>query len=231
MIIMYAAINGTEKNKSVYIMQSYRKPDGKTSSLVFRKLGRSDELLGQFSEDQVQMIVWAKQKAKKDTQNYSAKNANVSISLSQTSCIPKDEERCFNVGYLFPQKICTDLRIDNIFRTIRSRHNFTYNFHAILADLIYARILSPSSKLSSFRIKKHYWSHLNILYRMFIVHYRLWLRTLLLFKKNYIVIQILFTRETTKFCITTARITILRLNKKTALNVMEKVKRIVLILS
>lgn len=147
---MYAAINGTGNNKSVYIMQSFRKPDGKTSSRVFRKLGRLDELLQQFSGNQEQMMIWAKQEAAKDTENHSAKNANVSITLSQTAYIPKEEERCFNVGYLFLQKICTDLRIDNICRKIRSRHKFTYDFHAIITDLIYARILSPSSKLSSF---------------------------------------------------------------------------------
>jgi len=96
------------------------------------------------------MMLWAKQEAAKDTENHSIKNTNISITLSQSAYIPKNEERSFNVGYLFLQKICTDLRIDNICRTIRSRHKFTYDFHAILTDLIYARILSPSSKLSSF---------------------------------------------------------------------------------
>ena len=42
---MYAAITGTGKNKSVYIMQSFRKKNGRTSSRVHRKLGRLDDLL------------------------------------------------------------------------------------------------------------------------------------------------------------------------------------------
>ena len=42
---MYAAITGTGKNKSVYIMQSFRKENGRTSSRVHRKLGRLDDLL------------------------------------------------------------------------------------------------------------------------------------------------------------------------------------------
>lgn len=149
-IIMYAAINGTGNNKSVYIMQSYRKPDGKTSSRVFRKLGRLDKLLEQYSGNQEKMMIWARQEAAKDSLAHSTKNANVSISFSQTAHIPRDEERSFNIGYLFLQKICTNLRIDNICRNIRSRHKFTYDFHAIITDLVYARILSPSSKLSSF---------------------------------------------------------------------------------
>lgn len=149
-IIMYVAINGTGNNKSVYIMQSYRKEDGKTSSRVFRKLGRLDELLRRFSDDHDQMMAWAKQEAAKDTDNYSAKNGTVSVSLSQTAYIPKNEDRSFNIGYLFLQQICTGLRLDNICRKIHNRHKFTYDFSAILTDLIYARILSPSSKMSSY---------------------------------------------------------------------------------
>jgi len=147
---MYAAITGTGNNKSVYIMQSYRKENGKTSTRIFRKLGRLDELLERFADDKAKMMEWAKLEAAKDTKEYSAKSANVSVVLSQTEYIPKDEERSFNVGYLFLKKICSQLRIDNICRNIRNRHKFSYDVQAILTDLIYARILSPSSKLSSY---------------------------------------------------------------------------------
>lgn len=149
-IFMYVAINGTNNNKSVYIMQSYRKENGQTSSRVYRKLGRLDELLARFSGSHEQMMAWAKQEAAKDTAIYNSKTEMVSVSFSQTSHIPKDEERCFHVGYLFLQQLCTELRLDNICRKIRDRHKFSYDFHAILTDLIYARILSPSSKLSSY---------------------------------------------------------------------------------
>ncbi len=147
---MYVAINGTDNNKSVYVMQSYRKENGRTSSRVYRKLGRLDELLEQFSGNHEQMMLWAKQEAEKDTLAYNSKTEAMTISLSQTAYIPKDEERSFNAGYLFLQQLCTELRLDSICRKISNRHKFTYDFHAILTDLIYARILSPSSKLSSY---------------------------------------------------------------------------------
>ena len=147
---MYVSITGGTDNKDVYIVQSYRKQNGKTSSKIYRKLGKYNHLLKQFAGSHDQLMKWAKEEAAKDTKNYSIKNSNVSISLSQTTHIPREEERSFNVGYLFLQMICSNLRIDNICRRIRSLHKFTYDFHAILTDLIYARILSPSSKLSSF---------------------------------------------------------------------------------
>lgn len=147
---MYISINGTEANKRVYIMQSYRKENGKTSSRIHRKLGRLDELLERFSGDYEQMMAWAKQEADKDTFSYHSETEAVSLSLSQTAYIPKDEERSFNVGYLFLQQLCTELHLESICRKISNRHNFEYNLHAVLTDLIYARILSPSSKRSSY---------------------------------------------------------------------------------
>lgn len=147
---MYAAINGTGNNKSVYIMQSFRKEDGKTSSRVFRKLGKLDALLAEFNGDKEKMMEWAKAEAIKDTEIHSQKSAMVSVSLSQTAYIPLDEERSFNVGYLFLQKLCSELRVDNICRNIKNRHHYEYDLNAIMTDLIYARILSPGSKLSSY---------------------------------------------------------------------------------
>lgn len=147
---MYVSITGVENNKDVYINQSYRKENGKTSSRIHRKLGKLNELLRQFDGDFDAMMTWAKCEALKDTEEYNAKTSDVSISLSRTAYIPKDEERCFQAGYLFLQKLCTQLKIDSICKKISKHHKYTYDLGAILTDLIYARILSPSSRLSSF---------------------------------------------------------------------------------
>ncbi len=147
---MYVSITGVENNKDVYINQSYRKENGKTSSRIYRKLGKLNELLRRFDGDFDAMMAWAKSEAEKDTAEYNDKTSDVSVPLSRTAYIPKDEERCFQTGYLFLQKLCAQLKIDSICNKISKRHKYTYDLGAILTDLIYARILSPSSRLSSF---------------------------------------------------------------------------------
>lgn len=147
---MYVNITGSKNNKDVYLYQSYRKDNGKTSSRIYKKLGKYNELLDQFSGDEAKMMDWAKQEAEKQTLLYNQQKEKVTVSFSPLARIPLDEARLFNVGYLFLQQLCGELRIDNICRNIRNRHKFTYDFHAILTDLIYSRILSPSSKLSSY---------------------------------------------------------------------------------
>ena len=147
---MYVSITGNKGNQDVYIKQSYRKDNGKTSSRIYKKLGKYNDLLAQFSGDETAMMDWAKKEAEKETLLYNQRKERITVSFSPLARIPLDEERLFNVGYLFLQQLCTELRLDNICRNIRNHHRFTYDFHAILTDLIYARILSPSSKLSSF---------------------------------------------------------------------------------
>ena len=147
---MYICITGSENNKDVYIKQSYRKDNGKTSSRIYKKLGKYNELLTRFAGDENAMLDWAKKEAAKETNLFNQQKEKVSLSFSQFARIPLDEERLFNVGYLFLQKLCGEIRLDNICRNIRSRHKFKYDIHAILTDLVYARILSPSSKLSSY---------------------------------------------------------------------------------
>ena len=61
---MYICITGSDNNKDVYIKQSYRKPNGKTSSRIHRKLGKYNDLLEQFSGDSDKLMAWAKPVAK-----------------------------------------------------------------------------------------------------------------------------------------------------------------------
>lgn len=147
---MYVNTTGSTNNKDVYIYQSYRKENGKTSSRIYRKLGKFNDLLDQFDGDEDAMMAWAREEAAKDTEAYNRQKEKVSVELSPMMRIPLKEKRNFNVGYLFLQQICNQLKIGNICRNIRNRHKFTYDLHAILTDLIYARILSPSSKMSSY---------------------------------------------------------------------------------
>ena len=125
---MYITITGSKNNKDVYIAQSFRKENGKTSSRIHKKLGKLNDLLEQFYGDEEKMMAWAKEEAVKETALFNQNQEKVSIYFSQTARIPLDEERAFNVGYLFLQRLCSELRIDNICRNIRNRHKFINHF-------------------------------------------------------------------------------------------------------
>lgn len=147
---MYINITGSANNKDVYIYQSYRKDNGKTSSRIYKKLGKYNQLLERFSGDEDALMKWAHAQARTATEDYRRANGKITVDFSPAARINMQESRVFHTGYLFLQSLCTELRLDQICRSIKTRHQFKYDFGAILTDLIYARILSPSSKRSSY---------------------------------------------------------------------------------
>ena len=147
---MYIAITGSKNNKDVYIYRSFRKENGKASSCIYKKLGKYNALLEQFDGNEDKLMTWAKEQAAKETELYKQHTGKISVEFSKAAAIPMNERRSFNVGYLFLQKLCSQLRLDKVCRTIKSRHKFKYDLNAILTDLVYARILSPASKLASY---------------------------------------------------------------------------------
>ena len=66
------------------------------------------------------------------------------------------KQKLFSGGYLFLQSIYYGLKMDSFCRKIKIRHKFEYDLNAILSDLVYTRVLEPSSKSSSFRAAKHF---------------------------------------------------------------------------
>ncbi len=151
---MYIAITGSQNNKDVYIYRSFRKENGKVSSRIYKKLGKYNSLLEQFDGDRDKLMVWAKEQAALETELYNKQHGKITVEFSQTATITLNEQRSFNVGYLFLQDLCAKLRLDKLCRSIKERYKFKYDFNAILTDLIYARILSPASKLASYEYCK-----------------------------------------------------------------------------
>lgn len=90
---MYVNITGSANNKDVYIYQSFRKENGKTSSHIYKKLGKMNDLLAQFDNDKDKMMAWARNEAKKETELYNLKNGKVSVDFSQGARILKNEQR------------------------------------------------------------------------------------------------------------------------------------------
>ena len=79
---MYVSITGNKGNQDVYIKQSYRKDNGKTSSRIYKKLGKYNDLLAQFSGDETAMMDWAKKEAEKETLLYNQRKERITVSFS-----------------------------------------------------------------------------------------------------------------------------------------------------
>lgn len=146
----------TSKSKnaeSFYIKQSYIDANGKSTSRTIRKLGTLEELLKEHGPTRDDVMAWAREQARIETEKYEQEKENhcLPVIFHPNRKIPYGERRMFNGGYLFLQSIYHELRLPSVCRKIRGRHQYKYDLNAILSDLIYTRVLDPRSKCSSYK--------------------------------------------------------------------------------
>ena len=151
----------TSKSKnaeSFYIKQSYVDGNGKSTTRTIRKLGTLKDLLVEHGPTRDDVMAWAREQARIETEKYDQEKENCSfpVMFHPNRKIPHGEQRCFSGGYLFLQKLYYELGMDRICRKIRAKYHYEYDLNAILSDLIYTRVLEPGSKRSSYAAAKRF---------------------------------------------------------------------------
>ena len=146
---MKLTISKSKNAEQLYICQSYRNSSGKSTSRIFKKLGTMESLLPEHDNDREKVIAWAKEQARICTEEEKNGALNISIDFSEKNQIDSGQRVLFNAGYLFLQKIYYELGLPAVCQDISRRYRFQYDLDEILRNLLYSRILSPSSKRSS----------------------------------------------------------------------------------
>lgn len=126
--------------------------DGKQKTRTVEKLGRYSDLEEKLNG--ADPIKWAKEYIADLNHQEKEMKREVIIKRKQSKLIDKGVQQSFNGGYLFLQQIYHQLGLHKICNDISSRHKFTYDLNQILSRLVYGRIISPSSKLSTFESSK-----------------------------------------------------------------------------
>lgn len=81
---------------------------------------------------------------------------SVQITFQADRQLDYDRQKFFRGGYLFLQSIYYGLQLNKVCRKIKLKYKFQYDINAILSDLIYARVLEPTSKRSSFKLASEF---------------------------------------------------------------------------
>ncbi len=130
-----------------YVQKSFRTENGKCSTKNVERLGTIDDLRKRFGDEDP--VGEAKKYVAGLTAAEKAANKRVIVEYSPTTFIQKNEQRSYNGGYLFLQKIYHELGLDYICKKIEKKHKNKYDLSEILSMLLYTRVLYPGSKLSS----------------------------------------------------------------------------------
>ncbi len=138
----------SSKNTTLYYVQkSFRQENGKNATKYVERLGNIEQLKARFGDEdpvgEAKKYVAELTKAEKEAQR------SVMIECRPTAMLKKWEQRSYNGGYLFLQKIYYELGLDSICKKIERKHRNKFDLNGILSRLLYTRLLYPGSKLSS----------------------------------------------------------------------------------
>lgn len=138
----------------LYAVKGYRDDRGVSTSKVVRKFGTVEELKDILNgEDPIE---WAQAQVEEMTALENEEKQEILVKYKPSVRLKKDEQRSFNGGYLFLQKIYHELELDKICEKIADRHKFGYDLDGILSRLVYTRIMYPGSKRSSLEESRRY---------------------------------------------------------------------------
>ena len=150
---MRVSTSKSKNAESFYITKGFINDKGVSTSVIVRKLGTLNSLLQDHGPTRDDVMAWAREQARLETLNYKQERESraVQITFHSDRQIDYSRQKFFRGGYLFPQSVYYSLHLNKTCRKLRDKYKFKYDINAILSDLIYARILEPSSKRSSFK--------------------------------------------------------------------------------
>lgn len=150
---MRLQISKSKNSASLYVIKTIY-VDKKERTQIVEKLGTEAELREKLNG--ADPYEWAKEYIKELNIKEMEQTRKVLVPFGQTQIISKDEQRSFNGGYLFLQKIYHELKLDKICKEVSQKYKFEYDMSSILSRLIYGRVIFPSSKLATSELSKKF---------------------------------------------------------------------------
>ena len=145
----------TKTNVTYCIIKDYTNLQGKRSTCVYEALGNMEKLKERFGSNDTMVKV----QEYIDSLNQRIKNNRelpVNLTLNPNKQIEKDINRTFYSGHLFLRKIYYELGINKICNHIKEKYNFKFDINSIVECLVFARVIWPSSKLSTYEQSKKF---------------------------------------------------------------------------
>ena len=149
---MRLKVTKSSKSTRLYAIKSTYDPKTKrTSSKIAAKLGTAEEVMEREGLDYDGAIEWARAEIGRMTAEEAADSGAVTLRLRPAKRIEKGARRSANVGYLFPVKVLSELGLRGICDRIAEGSGFCFDLGEIAEHLVVGRMISPSSKLATFK--------------------------------------------------------------------------------
>lgn len=143
---MYASYRpaGKDGDFNAYILKSFRKNDGTTSTVTVEKLGRLSQIARDYPGTDPRE--WVESRAEKLTMQENESDSRVSLILNPRKRTNVGQRRLMHGGDLLLSDIFYGLGLDGICAELTKRGRFEYDICDIMKKLVYGRLLFPDSK-------------------------------------------------------------------------------------
>ena len=142
------------KNTEIFYVIKTVYVEGKQKTITVERIGNTNEVLKKSEGEDP--YTWSKKYVENLNKQEKEGTQDILIKKSQVKQIEKNQERYFNCGYLFLEKIYYELGINNICEEITNKYQFKYDLNNILSRLIYGRVIFPSSKLATNELSRKF---------------------------------------------------------------------------
>ncbi|MBQ8892072.1 MAG: IS1634 family transposase [Bacilli bacterium] len=158
--------------KSYSIIEDYKR-NGKRTTRVIDNIGNYEKVSKLANEEGIDVDTWLNNYLINFKREHNipipTEMNEITIKKYANKLIPSNITNKFNVGYLFLEDIYYSLKLDKICKIISQKYKFEFNLNEVLSNLIYSRIIYPSSKLKTYELSKSFIEtpkyNLNNLYR------------------------------------------------------------------
>lgn len=146
------------KNSTIYYIIDDYKRNGKRTTRKLETIGNLNKITELASNEQIDIKTWLNNYL----ENYKKEHPilinkeKIIIEKDKSKLIPKDVINNFNVGYLFLKDIYYSLKIDKIIKEVSKKYKFEFNLNEVLTNLVFSRIIYPSSKLKTYELSKKF---------------------------------------------------------------------------
>ena len=149
--------NKYTNTQSYCIIEDYKR-NGKRTTRVVENIGNYQKVSMLAKKQGIDVDTWLDNYLN----DYRKRNGlildseKVIIEKYSNRIIPKNKINKFNVGYLFLKDIYYSLRLDKIVKDITEKYKFEFDLNEVLCNLVFSRIIYPSSKLKTYELSKNF---------------------------------------------------------------------------
>ena len=150
-------ISSSKNSKSYSIIEDYHR-NGKRTTKIVDYIGNYNTVLELAKKENIDVNTYLYNylnKYKKEHQIVQ-EFEEVIIKKYSNKLIPKNVTNKFNIGYLFLKDIYYSLKIDKIVKDISKKYKFEFDLNEVLSNLVFSRIIYPSSKLKTYELSKNF---------------------------------------------------------------------------